>query len=233
MLGSSRRLLVLGAAAATLAGVLVGPAGGEHAVGADHARRARRWHRPGIVVEDGMTQPVFPVDRRDHRDGLGRDQDRHRRRRRARPRRRRDRAAGRDRRRAAQGRLDRDRVAVLRVLPGRREPPGRLPPAAAGGRSSPAPLSLGEAGSATIGDRVALAEATRVAIRDRFLARGYATVSAQTIGTTDSDRLPDLRRPQRDAVGRRRCSTGSAAAARRTTPRATSSRRPGAPARWA
>ena len=188
MLGSSRRMLVLGTLATVLAGVLVGPAAGA-APSAPTAPDRPATAPSGIVVEDGMTQPVFPVS-----DAIvetvwvetkiDTDDD---------------------------GELDRVGVEIERPAA---TADGQLKVASIVTASPyfeccqavenhpvdfrrlpqedlfPGPLSLAEASSAMISDRVALAEATRAAVRDRFLGRGYATVSAQTIGTTDSTGCP-------------------------------------------
>jgi len=192
MPGSSRSRLVLGASAATLVGVLAGPAVG--AAPTTTAPSSASLSAPvdgptGIVVEDGMTQPVFPqaeailetvwVETEIDTDGDG----------------------------------ELDRVGVEIERPGATADSAlkvasivtaspyfeccqdvanhpvdfrRLPQERAIG----APSSLGEITPATSVDRTALAEATRAAVRDRFLARGYAIVSAQTIGTTDSTGCP-------------------------------------------
>lgn len=189
MLGPSRGRLVLAASAVALAGMLVGPAVAAVPTSAEPGAPAPASAPTGIVVEDGLTQPVFPVAEAISETvwvetRIDTDND---------------------------GELDRVGVQIerpgattdgaLRVASIVTASPyfaccqdvanhpvdvRRLPQEDAVGALS----SFGEATSEVTADRVAQAERTRAAVRDRFLARGYAIVSAQTIGTTDSTGCP-------------------------------------------
>lgn len=187
MLASSRRLFVLCVSAATLAGVVVGPP--VSATSPQVVAPGAVGPAPRIVVEDGVTQPVFPVtdaitetvwvetkidtDDDGELDRVGVSIER----------------PG----ATADGRLKVASIVTAspyfeccQSVENHRVDFRRLPQEKEIGE----PGSLGEAISGDLNDQVALAEATRAALRDRFLARGYAIVLAQTIGTSDSTGCP-------------------------------------------
>jgi X-Pro dipeptidyl-peptidase len=185
---SRLRRMAVAITCAAAAGLLTAPVAGAASAGTTGA--APTAAAPGIVVSGGMTQPAFaPAEAITERvwveTTIDTDSD---------------------------GRLDRVAVDIERPAPtadGMRVASiltaspyweccqdvafhpvdlDRLPQEWVG--SSGQGAQGGSAAAALVAQRARLASATAAAVRSRYLPRGYATVSAQTIGTSDSEGCP-------------------------------------------